>query len=79
MEYGIEKCTIRIMRSEKRQITEGGDTCCNWCTCNGLKMLFKQDGRVGNRRMSRDYPSPGDFSRLAVAQTPVKDHQLSLV
>ena len=49
-------------------------------------------GRLGNWRMGRDYPndsiakngqnpetSPGDLRRLAVTQTPVKNHQLTLM
>ena len=52
----------------------------------------KEDGRVGNWRTSRDHlnysivkigqnteKSPGDLRRLVVTQTPVKDHQLTLV
>ena len=49
-------------------------------------------GRLGNWRTGRDYPndsiamngqnpetSPGDLRRLAVTQTPVKNHQLTLM
>ena len=48
--------------------------------------------RIGNRSTYRDHPnysiinigqntkkSPGDLKRLAVTQTPVKEHQLTLV
>ena len=43
---------------------------------------------LGNKRMSRDYPNyciivigqnPGDLGRLTVTQTPLKDHQLTLI
>ena len=49
-------------------------------------------GAFGNRRTGRDYPncsivkidqntekSPGDLRRLAVAQTPLKYHQITMV
>ena len=57
-----------------------------------LKGLVKGAGRVANRRINRDHPnysivkigqntekSPGDLRRLDVTQTPMKDHQLTLV
>ena len=68
-----------------------GPTNCNQCARNNLRRLRKETGRVGNKRMSQDHPNysiaqisqntengPGDL-RLAVTQTPVKDHQLTLV
>ena len=64
------------------------DTNCNWHTQNNPQTLGKSTGRIENLRMSRDQPNysivkigqntkknPGDFRRLAVTQTPVKDHQ----
>ena len=49
-------------------------------------------GSLGNWRTGRDYPndsiaknrqnpetSPGDLTRFAVTQTPVKNHQLTLM
>ena len=52
----------------------------------------KRTGRFGNKEVSGDHPdfsvikigqntekSPGDLRRLAVTQTPVKIHQLTLV
>ena len=49
-------------------------------------------GGLGNKRTSGDHPnycivkigqntekSPGDLGRVAVAQTPVEDHQLTLM
>ena len=55
-------------------------------------MIIKGPGGLGSWRMGRDYPndsiaedgqntetSPGDLSRLAVTQNPVKNHQLILV
>ena len=56
------------------------------------KDLGRGYGRVGNRRKTGNHPnycivktnqntekSPGYMRRLAVAETPVKDHQLMLV
>ena len=56
------------------------------------KGLIKTTGRVGNRMIFQDHPKyniveidqntencPGDLRRLAITQTPVKDHQLTLV
>ena len=56
------------------------------------KRIGKGNGKLGNKRTSGDHPDysfikigqntekrPGDLRRLAVAQTPLKDHQLALV
>ena len=56
------------------------------------KGIIKRLRRLGSRRTGRDYPndniakngqnpvtSPGDLRRLAVTQTPVKNHQLTLM
>ena len=56
------------------------------------KELLKRPGGLGSWRTGRDYPnhsiakdgqnpetSAGDLRRLAVAQTPVKNHQLTLM
>ena len=69
-----------------------GDTNYNWGVRNGPQSLGKETGRVGNRRTCQDHlnyniiknnkntgKSPGDMRRLALSQTPVKDHQLMLV
>ena len=55
-------------------------------------MIIKRPGRLGSWLSGRDYPndsiaeydqntekSPGDLKRLAVTQTPVKNHQLILM
>ena len=63
-------------------------TDCSWCTWNDPEMIGKGTGRLRNQRTSRDHPdysitkigqSPGDLRRLAVTQTPVKNHLLTLV
>ena len=56
------------------------------------KSLFRVGGSVRRRNTSEYHPkysfietsqntekSPGDLRRLAIAQTPVKDHHLTLV
>ena len=56
------------------------------------KGLVRELEEIRNRRTSQDHPnygivevaqntekSPGDLRRLDVTQTPVKDHQLTLV
>ena len=65
-----------------------GDTNFIWCTWNGPQRM----GGDENQRKNQDNPNqrivkiaqntlkcPGDLSRLAVIQIPVKDHQLKLV
>ena len=55
-------------------------------------MIIKRPGGLGNWRTGRDNPndsiakngqnpetSPGDFWKLLVTQTPVKNHQLTLI
>ena len=71
-----------------------GDTKGGWCTLDNPKRIGKGIRRLGNKRTSRsrDYleytiikiiqnteKSPGDLRRLAVTQTPVRNHQLILV
>ena len=61
-------------------------------TFGSHQRLIKRTGGLGNKRMSGDHPnyniiengqntekSPGDFRRLAVTQTPMKDRQLTLM
>ncbi len=55
-------------------------------------VIIERPGGLGSWRTGRDYPndsiaengqnpvtSPGDLKRLAVTQTPVKNHQLKLM
>ena len=68
------------------------DTNSNWYTWNNPQKLGEGVVGIGNWRTSRDYSkyiivkicqntekSPGDLKRLAVTQTPVKNHQLMLM
>ena len=68
------------------------DTNCNWCAWYNPQRLGKGTVKFGNKRTSGDHPnysiimigqnsekSPEDISRLAVIQTSVEKHQLTLV
>ena len=64
----------------------------DWCFWHSNKRIIKGPGGLGSWRTSGDHQnlgiiendqntekSPGDLKRLAVTQTPVKTHQLTLV
>ena len=67
------------------------DTNYNWCTWNDPQRIGKGTGRLGNKTSGYhlDYSiikisqntkkSSGDLRRFAVTQTPVENHQLTLV
>ena len=67
-------------------------TNCNWCVWNSNYRITKGAGGHGSWQTSVDHPndsiiengqntekSHGDLRRLAVTQSPVKDHQLTLM
>ena len=54
---------------------DDGDTNCGWCTWNNPQRIGESIIRINQ---NTEY-SPGDLSRLAVTQTPMKNHQLMLV
>ena len=69
-----------------------GDTDCNWCSWFSHQRICTRTRGFGNNRTSGINPnysianidqntekSPGDLRRLAVSQTPVKDHRLMLM
>ena len=69
-----------------------GDAYCNWCSWYSNRRISKGTGGLANKKTSGDHPNyliieigqnteeiPGDLKRLVVTQTPVKDHQLTLV
>ena len=69
-----------------------GDTNCNWCSWYSHQRIDKGTGRPGNKKTSGDHPndgivvigqntkkSPGDSRELAVTQSQVKNHLLTLV
>ena len=64
----------------------------DWCFWYSHQRIIKGTGGLGNKRKSREHPkyyiiengqntekSPGDLKRLAGTQTPLKDHQLTLM
>ena len=68
------------------------NTNCNWCTGYSHQRIGKRTRGLGNQKTSGDHlnysiveiaqnteKSPGHLRRLAVIQTPVKDHQLILM
>ena len=68
-----------------------GDTNSNWCTRYTRQKIDARAGRLGNKKTSANYPnytiikigqntqkSSGEFLRLAVTQTPEKNHQVIL-
>ena len=85
---------LDLTRKLKKTMEHEGDdyTNCDWWFWYSNKRIIKGPGCLGYWRTSRDHPndsiiengqntekSPGDLRRLAVIQTPVKDHQLSSV
>ena len=68
------------------------DTDCNWCSWHSHQRIDTGTGGLGNNRTSEDNPnnsiseigqntkkSLGDMRRLAVIQTPLRNHRLTLV
>ena len=68
-----------------------GDTNCNWCFWYSYRRIDKGTGGLGNEKTTGHPPnysiikigqntekSPGDLRRLAVNQTPLRNHQLIL-
>ena len=66
-------------------------TNCNWYSWYSHRRIFKGTGGLGNKRTSGNHPnyyiieinqntekSPGDWRMLAVTQTSVKEHPLTL-
>ena len=69
-----------------------GDTNCNWCARSSHQRIGTGTEGLGNKWTSGDHlnyrivevsqnteKSTGDLKGLAVTQTSVKDHQLTLV
>ena len=67
-------------------------TNCDWCFWHSDWRIIEGPGGFGNWRTSGDHPNdsniedgqytekgPGDLRGLAVTQTPVKNHQLTLM
>ena len=74
------------------QHESGGDINCDWCAQYSHERINKKTGGLRNQRTNRDHPNnsiveidqntkknPRDLRRLTVTQTPVRNHQLTLV
>ena len=79
-----------MKKSEKKD--NDNYTTRDWYFCYSHQRIIKETGGLGSSRASEDHPnfniieigqntkrSPGDLKRLAVTQTPVKDHLLKLM
>ena len=78
-------------KARKLKIWNKGDSDinCNCCAQYSHQMLGKGTGRPGNKRTIGNYSiieigqntrkSPEDLRRLSVTETPMGDHQLTLV
>ena len=68
-----------------------GNTNCNRCARYNHQRTGKEIGRIANKRTSGDHvnyrtvktdqnteKSPRDLKRLAITQTPVENHQVTL-
>ena len=84
---------LDLAREQKKSMEHKGDsnTICNWHTWNKPQRIDKRTGRFGNKRTNRGHPdysilkiglntekSLDDKRILAVTQTAVKHHQLTL-
>ena len=85
---------LDLARELKKTVKHESDsyTNCNWCSWYSHKRTDARSGGFGNKRTSGDHPnysivkidqntakSPRDLIRLAVTQTPVEDHQLTMM
>ena len=85
---------LDLVRELKKTVEHAGDnfTNCNWCIWNRNGRIAKETRGLGSWWTSGDHPknsivengqttkkSPGDLRRLAVTQTPVKNHRLTLI
>ena len=85
---------LDLAREFKKTMEREGDnyTNCDWCFWHGNKRIIEGPGGFGSWRPSGDHPnnsiiencqntvkSPGDLRKLSVTQSPVKDHQLTLM
>ena len=79
---------LDLTRELKKTVEHESDsyTNCNWCPWYSHQRIGTGTGGLENKRMRGDHPkysiaekSPGDLKRLSVTQTPVRNHQLTLV
>ena len=85
---------LNLARELKKTLEHESDvyTNCNWCSWYSHQRINKGTRGLGNKRTRGNHPnyciieigqnikkSPGDVRRLTVTQTPVKNHQLTLM
>ena len=85
---------LDLARELKKMLKHESDNYTNrdWCFWYSHPRIIKGTGGLGNKRTSGDHPnyyiiengqntekSPGDLRKLAVAQTHVRGHQLTLI
>ena len=91
----LQNCRLcRPGGPQNKSVEHESDDCanCDWCARHNKERIIKRLGGLGSWRSGWDYPndsiaktgqnpetSPGDLRRLAVTQTPVKTHQLTLM
>ena len=88
------KISIKTLQEDWKIIEHKSDggTNCNWCAQYSHQNINKGTGERGNKRTSGDHPndivikigqntkkSSGDLRRLDITQTPVENHQLTLI
>ena len=83
---------LDFARELKKTMEHEGDNCTyrDWCFWYSHQGIIKGTGGLGSWSLCGDYPNifenglnteknPGDLRRIAVTQTPVKNHQLKLM
>ena len=94
IEKTMKSSRVELTAGERKIIEHEGDSYSNhdWCFWYSHQRIIKGTGGLGNRRTNGDHPnyniiengqntekSHGHLRRLAVTQTPVKNHQLKLI
>ena len=82
----------RVLKKKTVEHESNGNTNFNWCSWYHHERICTRTGGLGNKRTSGNHPnysiteigqitekSPGDLRRLAITQTPVRNHRLTLV
>ena len=82
----------RELKKKTMEHESGGDTNCNWRTRYSHQSISAGSGGLGNKKKSGGHPnysiveigqntskSSGYLRRLAVTQTPVENHQQTLM
>ena len=92
MKRKISSWTLLGMEKKSMEHESDVDTNCNWCSWYSHQRIGTKTGGLENKMTRGDHPndgiidisqntekSPEDLRRLAVTQTPVRTHRLTLV